>query len=398
MRQRGLGCAVFLALAGAACSADEGGSSNRTGGRPVTPGPMVGTAGSAAAAGSGGSSPFGNPTSPSMMMVNTPSGAGGTNNLCEVVHLTAKPSTPDVLIVLDRSGSMDRDGRWIPSIAAVRGITMDLESKVRFGLALFPEPPPPAVVDLCLPFAPAERRSCLELQLSIMGMPGSCTPGNIVVPVGVNTAATIGMTLDRTISQGGTPTGQTLHNLVGTFGAPSMDPDVILPPRFVLLVTDGQPTCPGGGGENTPQSDIDLSNTGVEMLLKQGVRTYVIGYDTTGPGNEMFAAVLDGFAQRGGTGDMKHRPVEDEQSLRDEFQRIAGDVISCSFTLDKAPPRPDFVLVKIDGGQVNLNDPNGWRMMGDRTVELTGSACEKLKADGNHQVDAEVRCQVVVPI
>jgi hypothetical protein len=67
-----------------------------------------------------------------------------------------------------------------------------------------------------------------------------------------------------------------------------------------------------------------------------GVPTYVIGYDTSGPGNEMFAAVLDGFAVRGGTGDMKHRAVEDEQSLRMEFQRIAGDVISCTFQLDIA--------------------------------------------------------------
>jgi hypothetical protein len=320
----------------------------------------------------------------------------GASDLCEVVHLTAKPTTPDILIVLDRSGSMQRDGRWVPSVQAVRGITADLQSKVNFGLALFPDQPVLPDINACL--MQADPTMCLNQALQGLGMAGVCTPGKIVVPVGPNTAALIGTTLDTTISQGGTPTGETLQNLVGTFGMIPMDPDKIPAPRFVLLVTDGQPTCPNGGGENTTQPDIDLANDGIDKLLALGVRTYVIGYDTSGPGNEMFASVLDGFAMRGGTGDTMHRPVENEQSLRDELQRIAGDVVSCSFVLDKAPPRADYVLVKIDGVQVNLDDPNGWHLIGDRTVELTGSTCEMLKSPGNHQVDAEVRCQLVVPI
>ena len=36
---------------------------------------------------------------------------------------------------------------------------------------------------------------------------------------------------------------------------------------------------------------------------------------TAGPGNETLAEVLDGLAARGGTGDRKHRPVEDEHHL-----------------------------------------------------------------------------------
>jgi hypothetical protein len=216
--------------------------------------------------------------------------------------------------------------------------------------------------------------------------------------VAPNNGPMIGTTLDTTISQGGTPTGETLRNLVGTFGKPNTNPDIIPPPRFVLLVTDGQPTCPNGGGRDTTQPDIDIANEAIDMLRVQGVQTYVVGYNTTGPGNEMLASVLDGFATRGGTGDMMHRPVEDEQSLRDVLQKIAGDVVSCTFVLDKPPPRADYVLVKVDGVQVNLNDPNGWQLVGDRTVELTGATCEKLKSDGAHNVDAEVRCQVVTPI
>jgi hypothetical protein len=93
-----------------------------------------------------------------------------------------------------------------------------------------------------------------------------------------------------------------------------------------------------------------------------------------------------------------HHPVEDEAGLKSALQMIAGEVVSCTFVLDKPPQRADFVLVKIDGTQVNLDDPNGWHMVGDRTVELTGGSCDKLKVDGAHIVDAEVQCDVVVPI
>jgi len=167
--------------------------------------------------------------------------------------------------------------------------------------------------------------------------------------------------------------------------------------KFVLLVTDGAPTCPAGNGEETTAPDIDSSNAAIEALAGKGVRTYVIGYDTTGPGNEMLASVLDGFAQRGGTGDTKHRPVEDEASLLMEMQRITSAVASCSFNLDAAPARADFVLVKLDGAQINLNDPNGWRLVGDRTIEITGQACERFKGVGSHAIEALVQCDIVVP-
>ena len=93
-----------------------------------------------------------------------------------------------------------------------------------------------------------------------------------------------------------------------------------------MLVTDGAPTCPDGKGTETTPSDIEATHTAIDALRDQHVRTYVIGYDTTGPGNEMLESVLDGFATRGGTGDHKHRPVEDEASLLNEFQKIASAI------------------------------------------------------------------------
>jgi hypothetical protein len=36
--------------------------------------------------------------------------------------------------------------------------------------------------------------------------------------------------------------------------------------------------------------------------------------------------------------------------------------------------------------------------MGDRTIELIGPACDTLKNGAPHTVDAEVRCEPVVPM
>jgi hypothetical protein len=389
--------ASTLAAAGG-CSADDNGGGSGGRNKPVLgPGSDIGKAGTGAVAGTGGPN-FGNPTQSTMPPAAPGTGVTPMSNVCEVVHLMAQPTTPDILIVLDRSGSMAEEGRWMPSVSAVRAITTELQTQINFGLALFPEAPVIPDVGRCLMLPPDQQTECFNDALEGLAMTSTCTPGNIVVPVAPNNGPMIATTLDTTISQGGTPTGETLRNLVGTFGKPNSNPDVIPPPRFVLLVTDGQPTCPNGGGRDTTQPDIDIANEAIDMLRVQGVQTYVVGYNTTGAGNEMLASVLDGFAMRGGTGDTMHRPVEDEQSLRAVLQKIAGDVVSCTFVLDKPPPRADYVLVKVDGVQVNLNDPNGWQLVGDRTVELTGATCEKLKSDGAHSVDAEVRCQVVTPI
>jgi hypothetical protein len=388
--------AVALSLFALACGGDTGGPGGRNGG------PRPGT-GTAAGSGSGtaGSNGFGNPNqggTPGLVPVRAGSGALPPSEICEAVHVNANPATPDMLIVLDRSGSMTEGGRWMPSVSALRRVTMELQSSIRFGLAMFPDPasaPPNLATDLLNCLSAPDPQACIDMLTAMVA--DVCAPGKMVVPVAIDNAAAIGQAFDMTAPAGGTPTGETLQSLVDTFGAPQTNPDEETIARFVLLVTDGQPTCPAGMGMETTQPDIELANAAIEAFTARGVRTYVIGYDTSGPGNEMFAAVLDGFAQRGGTGDTMHRPVEDEQSLLTELQRIAGDVVSCSFVLDEAPPRADFVLVRLDGKQINLNDPNGWMLVGDRNVQLTGTACDTLKDGAPHSVDVEVRCSVVVP-
>jgi hypothetical protein len=364
--------------------------------------------GSGASAGSGGSGGSGgnfNPDPNNPMPNGGASGVGGfaavggasdPSGVCEIIRADADPQVPDMMIVLDRSGSMTEGGRWTPSVSALKRVTMELQSQIAFGLAMFPAPPPDPSMVIGGAFAcltAPDPQMCLDM-IELQ----SCAPGGVITPIAIDNAAAIGMVLDQTIPGGGTPTPETLQTLVAEFANQSVDPDSIPPVKYILLVTDGQPTCPVGMGSDVTPADVDASNAAMDALTAAGVKTYVIGYDTNTPGNEALAQVLDGFAQRGGTGDTMHRPVEDEESLLMVLQSIASELVSCTYVLDNPPSRADFVLVKLDGMQINLNDPNGWMLVGDRTVEVQGAACEQLRSTGSHSIEVSVQCSVVSPM
>ena len=104
------------------------------------------------------------------------------------------------------------------------------------------------------------------------------------------------------------------------------------------------------------------------------------------------ASVLDDFAAHGGTG--THRAVEDEASLLNEFQKITAQLVSCTYDLEEVPPDPSYVLVRVDGKQLNLNQPDGWSIKG-ATITIEGQACRGLQDGKAHELRVEVKCDAV---
>jgi hypothetical protein len=295
----------------------------------------------------------------------------GQDGICEEVGVRADHTTPDMLIVLDRSGSMGDEGRWEPSRSAVVSVTGQLEAAIRFGLMLFPLDDGGFFPDPSL----------------------ACADGDLEVPIAINNAAAISERLGQTSPFGGTPTGGSLEAAIGVLEERRNQPDQVPTPQFVLLVSDGQPTCPEGEGFDTAQADIDLATAAIDTLLEQGVKTYVIGYDTQT--DSALASVLDEFAQHGGTGE--HRAVEDEATLVQEFREIAGEVVSCAFTLENEPQDARYVEVTLDGEKLTINEPDGWTING-RTVTLGGAACETLQDGMEHKLLVQVKCSIVDPL
>lgn len=247
-------------------------------------------------------------------------GCGG-----EVYQATAIP--PNVLIVLDRSGSMDEhlDGdqgtKWEVAQAAIGQVVTEFGGYVQFGLSLYPGVDPACEVG------------------------SGCAAGDVFVDVGTGTADEIieVLSLVGTCSLG-TPTAEALEGLLDYPGLQELER-----PNFILLVTDGKSSC-------------DNPVPVVSALRDQTpeIRTFVVGFGKGADPNE-----LNGMAEAGGTalmGDPKYYQADDAQTLVDAFAEIAGSVLSCTFVLDMVPPNHDELYVYINGNKVP-RDPihqDGW--------------------------------------
>jgi hypothetical protein len=395
--------------AGAIAGAGSPGGAGTPGGAgsPAgTGGTQGGIAGASDAAVPSGSLSGGTPSSPGTAG-GSPAGGSITSvtvdnsKPCERVVRTAGKTIPDFMIVLDRSQSMKPDcasgdlfasfdcrrlmvncnqapnmgtticggtmpspyDRWGPAVDALKSLTKMFETKVNFGLTIFPGP------------------------TADMGGQAVCATGTQRVPVGLNTATAIAGQLDMTKPAGYTPTGPTLDEVLKQIQAKKTSPDEQLPPQFVLLVTDGAPTCPGMGMQNAQAHQATI--VAIDALAKAGVKTYVIGYDASV--DAMLAMQLTEYAQHGGTNNFY--AVQDGPSLVAKFSEITGAVVECSYLLDKKPDDKNYVLVELDGKKLNLGDPNGWSI-DDRNVTIEGEACTTLR-DGSrmHTLAVTVECR-----
>jgi Mg-chelatase subunit ChlD len=282
---------------------------------------------------------------------------------CGKASFNPQQVLPDMMIVLDSSGSMMTAGvdRWGPSVAALKSLTSTYEKQVGFGLMTFPL---------------ANDR---------------CGPGTIQVPIATDMAQEIGQILDRTMPQGGTPTGQSLQRAREWFEDHAAALDTTQGPRYVLLVTDGQPTCPAGAASRVNDEDKNLALNAIGELAELGIKTYVVGYDAQL--DPQFATVLGDFAKRGQT--ERYYPVSDEKSLVEAFQDISTAVRSCSFAFEQAVSDPRYLRVKFDGEMLIMDDPDGWVFQG-KNVTLQGAACARLQERASHTVEVTLECSPVL--
>jgi hypothetical protein len=270
---------------------------------------------------------------------------------------------PNLLIVMDRSGSMsnslDGTNRWTLAKQAVSAVLENYGDSIRFGLATY--------------------SACL---------PGGCSAGTIVVPIGADQATAIeqylaprigagssdGAQMDgdniRYLCNSGTPETTTGKTLLSFVGEPSLQDTARA--NAVLLLTDGQESsqCRTVGVDDGP--------SGAAALLAQSepVKTYVVGLS-----NDVTTQEIQGIADAGGTGVAIH--ANDQAALVAAFADIARSVVSCELVLDTAPPDPNKLFVFLDGSPKPLprHDKDGWEYDAEKKlVTFVGTTCEKLKS------------------
>jgi len=302
---------------------------------------------------------------------------------CVQDHVTFTSPIPTVVMLIDQSGSMnERFGtgvRWNVLRDALidmnTGIISTLQSKVRFGLALYTS----------------------ENGFGSGTTPKTC-PIITPVPPALNNYAAIAAKYLPDDWKGDTPTGESVDAAVKILDGVTEEG-----PKVIVLATDGEPdSCADPNPANAAGSEAarQLSVTAVQNAFKKQISTFVIsvGDDV---GQDHLRAVANAGQGLAVDVDATNRfyLANNQADLASAFDTIVSGVRSCVFTLNGTveASRADTGSVLLDGKFLTYMDPNGWRMNAPSELELLGSACAAIKR-GDHDLKIDFPCGVIVPI
>lgn len=292
---------------------------------------------------------------------------------CESFSFEGEVEPPEIMLVLDKSGSMwsfppwefqgEMVKRWRSLHITVDTLLSMYQAQAYFGAELYP--------DRDAEFDEDE----------------SCEADNpITSPVALNNRDDIMASIpgiDEKL-EGKTPTGDGVQRALAHLANIATDRR-----QAMILVADGD-VSESCGGPNDVASVVGL----LEDAAAQGVYTYVVGIGAgTGLDEE-----LNQYAIAGGQplpGDDKFYNAQDGDTLFEMMDTLVQGVLSCVVLLESESPYPDLTEVEIDGmswPQVDdCASEDGWVYSNPYgEITLCGAACESLMPGGT--VDITYQC------
>lgn len=353
---------------------------------------------------------------------------------CDAAGKSAKKQEVQLLLAIDKSGSMEDTGgfqatKWATMEQALQSSLTAVQDRINVGLSLYPFPQNPLTA--------ISQTSCAD-QGNCCEMPDDSDP-NVPVGPGEETVPKILEQFKNVFPGGGTPTAAVLNNaydyfvtgagkelsgeryvVLATDGGPNCNADLSCESAGCTLnieergscEKDGETNCCAGSAAKLACLDDQASLEAIERLRAVGIDTFVIGV----PGSEQYADVLDALAEKGGRalteGESKYFQVQAEDgvdALTDVFKGITETLVtSCDIQLENAPPSLLEVNVAVDcdivpqkggavDGQGGANDEVNWRIDSETsppTIRLEGELCERVKR-GVKRTDVVLGCPAV---
>jgi hypothetical protein len=277
---------------------------------------------------------------------------------------------PDLLVVLDRSGSMSSPpivfpptftSKWTSMKTSLTGVVTTHQQQIKFGLLEFPSDDNPGCSAVATP----------KVNIGLGSGPGFTSYFNGRSPGG-NTPAYVGLA-----------SALTYYNSipVNTHG------------RYVLFATDGLPNCLNNDPNMTSETQTVAA---VTALHTAGIPTYVLGFGDFSSGGQVLndAAVAGGKPKPGTT---KFYEATNAADLDMALMQIAGGIIvpSCSFALQSTPPDPNNVTVTVNGTPVprSPSHGNGWDYSPNAmTITFFGTYCTSIMGGANSNVSFVYGC------
>lgn len=275
---------------------------------------------------------------------------------------------PDLLVILDRSGSMTAPlfsfppnfiSKWSIMKTALTNTVMGHQQQIKFGLRDFPS-----------------DNNC-----------GASSVPN--VDIGLNNGAAVSSYFASRNPDGNTPAYLALQGALTYYNSIPVNPDG----RYVLFATDGIPNCLGGVADTASDAETIAA---VTALKNAGIKTFVLGFGDLSSGTATLnsAAVAGGVPKAGAT---KFYNAASAAELEAALQAIAGGIImpSCSFALASAPPDPNNVTVTVNGMAVprSPSHGNGWDYSPNAmTITFFGTYCDTIMMGASTNVNFSYGC------
>jgi uncharacterized protein YegL len=381
MSSIGFACAAACVLC--ACSADDG---QGGGARPVMRDMFANAAGMSGAAANGA---FGNSGGSGASTAAVPGAAGAPPTTCAQGLANTMPITPTVWLVLDGSGSMNEefdggDSRWQVLRAALMsddGLVPRLQQTVRFGMVLYS-----------------------GIDADDQAQPGMCIELVTVTPE-LNNFDAIAAQFPDTELGGWTPTDRAIEHVVANL--PVTNQQVLDAadggPIYVILATDGAPNdrCAGdvdnnmGGGRGSGLDPVVAERVlaATEQGTAMGMRMFIISL--AGDDDEL-QQHLEQVALATNPGEPPFVPST-QDALVQTFQQIVG-AATCQIQLEGSvvPGKECSGRVTLNGSELACDSDDGWRLLDERTVQLTGAGCDMFLG-ASSMVHAEFPCDAFSP-
>lgn len=303
-----------------------------------------------------------------------PDGDIDANNNCADIRVQAQRVTPNVIIIVDQSGSMTQgfggSNRWDALrdslLAQPDGFVNALQSSVRFGLAMYS--------------AEADDGPATGMCPLIEWVPPALDNYDAI-----DTVYAPADPIDET------PTGQSVDAVIDLL---NMTPDPSTDPTIFILATDGEPdTCE----VPNPQNGQPEAIAAVERAYGMGIRTFVISV-----GQDISQAHLQDVANAGVGASGMDAPfwvAGDDDGLRDALGTIIGGQLNCVVNLSGSIDDLSEACtgrVELNGQVLPCDDPDGWRAIDSSTIELQGAACDTLQNTPGVTLEATFPCGVIL--
>ena len=291
---------------------------------------------------------------------------GGGKTECPLQELNFTPEALTVTFLIDQSESMrhefDGTTRW----DAVRrslfeepdGVVVQLGKEIQFGVSLY---------------------------TSLGGnLNGDVCPQITSVAPQIDNLTELQQMYDGQTWVDDTPTGESIDHVVGELLS-------IQGRKIIVLATDGEPdTCavptPQNGQLEAVTAATDSHDKGIDLFVMS------LGYDISEVHLQDMADAGSGVE-----GAPFYQPLDSNEMVED-FRDIVNGVRSCNLDLDVVLKlnKAHLGSVQVNGHILAYNDPNGWRVVDPRKIELLGLACDAIQT-GEVDIRIDFPCDTYYP-